>query len=174
MNRAEATITIQASASRCFDYVTEPDNVPRFMAGITRYVAQSDRYRAVGARFDSVADIAGRKFETVLVIDDWVEGRRMSVGSSGGLRLRSTWEFEEFDDGSTDVTLVNEYEPPGIFKLMGGVVRSTVQEGTERSLEALKRQVEAGTVKPRAKPRTRTKAPKPKPPAAVGRPAKRV
>jgi hypothetical protein len=66
----------------------------------------------------------------------------MSLGSVGGLKLRSSWDFEANDDGTTDVTLVNEYEPPGIFRLMGGLVRSTVQEGTERSLADLKRQVE--------------------------------
>lgn len=142
MNRAEATISIRADASTCFDYVTEPENVPRFMAGIAQYQPQSKNHRARGARFDGVADIAGRKFETVLVIDEWNEGRRMSIGSVGGLKLRSTWDFEANDDGTTEVTLVNEYEPPGIFRLMGGLVRSAVQEGTERSLADLKRQVE--------------------------------
>jgi ribosome-associated toxin RatA of RatAB toxin-antitoxin module len=142
LNRAEATISIRADASTCFDYVTEPENVPRFMAGIARYEPQSTNHRAKGARFDGVADIAGRKFETVLVIDEWKEGRRMSIGSVGGLKLRSTWDFEAKDDGTTEVTLVNEYEPPGIFRLMGGLVRSAVQEGTERSLADLKRQVE--------------------------------
>ncbi len=142
MNRAEASIIIRAEASTCFDYVTEPENVPRFMAGIAAYEPQSKNHRVKGARFDGVADIAGRKFETVLVIEDWAEGRRMSIGSVGALKLRSTWDFEANDDGTTEVTLVNEYEPPGIFRLMGGLVRSTVQEGTERSLVDLKLQVE--------------------------------
>jgi hypothetical protein len=36
------------------------------MAGITRYEPQGTRDRGKGARFDSLADIAGRKFEAVL------------------------------------------------------------------------------------------------------------
>ncbi|HXA43720.1 MAG TPA: SRPBCC family protein [Candidatus Solibacter sp.] len=142
MNRAQASITIRAEAATCFDYVTEPENVPRFMAGIAQYQPQSSNHRAKGARFDGVADIAGRKFETVLVIEEWAEGRRMAIGSVGGLKLRSTWDFAANADGTTEVTLVNEYEPPGVFRLMGGLVRSTVQEGTERSLSDLKEQVE--------------------------------
>ncbi len=46
--------------------VTDPTNVPGFMAGITRYEPQGTRDRGKGARFDSLADIAGRKFEAVL------------------------------------------------------------------------------------------------------------
>ena len=143
MNRAEAVITINAEAPTCFDYVTNPTNVPGFMAGITRYEPQGTKDRGKGARFDSVADIAGRKFETVLAITDWKDGERMTVSSSSGLKLKASWLFEEFDDGTTDVTLVNEYEPPGVFRLMGGLVRSAVEKATEQSLERLKRQVEA-------------------------------
>jgi uncharacterized membrane protein len=151
LNRAEATITIKADCGRCFEYVTDPVNVPRFMAAITRYEPQTEKQRGKGARFDSVAEIAGRRFETVLVISDWKEGERMAVASNGSLKLQSSWIFEQFDDGTTDVTLVNEYEPPGIFKLMGGLVRSAVEKGTEQSLDDLKRQVEGLTQPPGSK-----------------------
>ncbi len=147
MNRAEAVITINADASTCFDYVTDPANVPGFMAGITQYRPQGKKDRGKGARFDSVADIAGRKFETVLAITDWKDGERMTVASSSGLKLTTSWVFEELDDGTTDVTLVNEYEPPGFFRLMGGMVRSTVEKATAQSLERLKLQGEASTKK---------------------------
>jgi uncharacterized membrane protein len=158
LNRAEAVITIRADSQTCFDYVTDPPNVPRFMAGITQHVPQDARYRGRGARFDSVADIGGRNFETVLVISDWKEGERMAVESRGGIKLRASFTFEEFDDGTTDVTLVNEYEPPGIFRLMGGLVRSTVESGTQQSLQRLKRQVEALAAKVPAKKAVKKKA----------------
>jgi uncharacterized membrane protein len=77
----------------------------------------------------------------------------MTVASSSGLKLKASWLFKEFDDGTTDVTLVNEYEPPGVFQLMGGLVRSTVEKATAQSLERLKRQVEATANKAPAKKR---------------------
>jgi uncharacterized membrane protein len=157
LNRAGAVITIKADAPTCFDYITDPTNVPGCMAGITRYQPQGTKDRGKGARFDSVADIGGRKFETVLAITDWKDGERMTVSSSSGLKLKASWLFEEFDDGTTDVTLVNEYEPPGVFRLMGGLVRSTVEKATAQSLERLKRQVEAATKKALAKKRTAKK-----------------
>jgi hypothetical protein len=84
------------------------------MVGIIRYQPQGTKDRGKGARFDSVAGIAGRKFETVLAITDWKDGERMTVSSSTGLKLKASWLFEEFDDGTTDVTLVNEYETRGL------------------------------------------------------------
>jgi uncharacterized membrane protein len=142
VNRAEATVTVDAGAQACFDFVAEPANLPRFMAGIKEHRPQGRRDRGKGASFDSVAEIAGRNFETVLVMTEWRDGEKITATSQGGLKLRATFVFEEFDDGTTDVTLVNEYEPPGVFRLMGGLVRSTVETGLQESLESLKRMVE--------------------------------
>jgi uncharacterized membrane protein len=143
LNKVEATITIRADVRRCFDFVADPSNIPLFMAGIKRYEPQGKKDRGKGARFDSVAVIAGREIVTVLEIIDWKDCERMTAVTNGGLKLRASWIFEEYDDGTTDVTLTNEYDPPGVFKLMGGVVRSTVDRGINQSLARLKRLVEA-------------------------------
>jgi uncharacterized membrane protein len=127
--------------------VAEPKNLPRFMAGIKTHRPKGHKRHGEGARFDSVADIGGRGFETVLVMTDWVEGKRIAATSESGLKVSATFVFQEFDDGTTDVTLVNEYEPPGIFRLMGGLVRSTVDQAVQESLQDLKRMVEAETGK---------------------------
>ena len=46
---------------------------------------------------------------------------------------------------------------PGVFQLMGGLVRSTVEKATAQALERPKRQVEAATKKALAKKRTAKK-----------------
>jgi ribosome-associated toxin RatA of RatAB toxin-antitoxin module len=147
LNKVEATITIKADARRCFDFVAEPTNIPRFMAGIKRYQPRGKKDRGRGATFDSVAVVAGRNIETVLEIIDWKDCERMTAISNGTVKLKASWIFEEYDDGTTDVTLTNEYEPPGVFKLMGGLVRPTVDRGISQSLTKLKRLVEAETGK---------------------------
>lgn len=145
MNKAEATITIRADVRRCFDFVAEPTNIPRFMAGVKRYEPQGKKDRGKGARFDSVAVVAGRNIATVLEIIDWKDCERMTAVTNGSIKLKASWIFEEYDDGTTDVTLTNEYDPPGVFKLMGRLVRPTVDRGISQSLARLKRLVEAET-----------------------------
>jgi ribosome-associated toxin RatA of RatAB toxin-antitoxin module len=147
MNKVEATITIRADVRRCFDFVADPANIPRFMAGVTRYEPKGRKDRGKGARFDSVAVVAGRNITTVLEIIDWKDCERMTAVSNGSVKLKASWIFEEYDDDTTDVTLTNEYEAPGVFKLMGGLVRPTVDRGVTQSLARLKRLVEAETRK---------------------------
>jgi uncharacterized membrane protein len=143
---------VEAGAQACFDFVAEPSNLPRFMAGIKAHRPQGPKDRGRGASFDSVAEIGGRNFETVLLMTEWLDGEKITATSQGGLKLRATFVFEEFDDGTTDVILVNEYEPPGVFRLMGGLVRSTVETGLQESLASLKRMVEAESRKARRRP----------------------
>ena len=147
MNKIEATITIRADVRQCFDFVAEPSNIPLFMAGIKQYRPQGKKDRGKGARFDSVAVVAGRNIETVLEIIDWKDCERMTAVTNGSVKLRASWIFEEYDDGTTDVTLTNEYEAPGVFKLMGGLVRPTVDRGVNESLARLKHLVEAESKK---------------------------
>jgi len=147
LNKVEATITIKADARSCFDFIAEPSNIPRFMAGVKRYEPQGKKDRGKGARFDSVAVVAGRDIKAVLEIIDWTDCERMTAVSHGSVKLKASWIFEEYDDGTTDVTLANEYEAPGVFKLMGGLVRPTVDRGINQSLTRLKRLVEAETGK---------------------------
>jgi len=156
LNRAEATCTVKADAQACFGFVAEPSNLPRFMVGIKAHRPQGKKERGQGASFDSVAEVGGRDFETVLVLTEWKEGEKITATSKSGLKLRATFVFDEFDDGTTEVTLVSEYEAPGVFRLMGGLVRSAVEEAAEESLQKLKRMVEAEARKGR--PRTPNKA----------------
>jgi uncharacterized membrane protein len=157
LNRVEATVTIRADVRRCFDFVAEPRNVPRFMAGVKRYDPQGKQDRGKGARFTSAAVVAGRDIETVLEIIDWKDCELMTAVSSGGIKLRASWSFEEYDDGTTDVTLTNEYDPPGVFKLMGGLVRPTVDRGVKESLARLKRLVEGEAQKASAAGKKRSR-----------------
>jgi len=142
VNRAEATITINASAEECFEVVDDHDKTPRFMVGIKRYDPVGAKERGKGAVFLTVADIAGRKVESEVVCTTWVRNRKLVGTSRTGPKTRGSWTFEEFDDGTTDVTLTNEYELPGMFRLIPGV-NGIVERAMAQSLRNLKRMVEA-------------------------------
>ena len=51
------------------------------MAAVKAHRPQGSRDRGKGASFDSVAEIAGRDFETVLVMTEWREGEKIIASS---------------------------------------------------------------------------------------------
>ena len=143
MRTIEVTETIAATARECFDFVAEPANIPRFMFGVKRYEPLGSRVRGPGARFGAVVTLAGRDLDAVLEITSWSEGERMVATSVSGPRTRGSWTFQEHDDGTTDVTLTQEYELPGIFRLLPQApIDAGVRRELGRSLERLKELVE--------------------------------
>ncbi|HEV3231443.1 MAG TPA: SRPBCC family protein [Candidatus Dormibacteraeota bacterium] len=144
MRSIEVTVTIAAGARTCFDFLADPANVTRYMSGITSYEPAGVRTEGRGARFRSVAEIAGRRFPAVLEITEWVDGERIVATAVEGVRTQGSWTLEEFDDGTTDVTLLHEYELPGAFRLLpSGPVNAGIRRELERSLDRLKKLIEA-------------------------------
>ncbi|MGI8608226.1 MAG: SRPBCC family protein [Candidatus Dormibacteria bacterium] len=148
MSKATVTVTVKATVEAAFDFVAEPSNTPRFMNGITRYEPIGDQSRGKGARFDSRAVVAGKHFDVELEVTGWKDNERMVATSRKGPKTQGTWSFEEFDDGTTDVTLIYEYELPMIFKFVPGV-NGIIEGNLEKSLQKLKRLLEAEPAKPR-------------------------
>ncbi|MDQ6748792.1 MAG: SRPBCC family protein [Candidatus Dormibacteraeota bacterium] len=147
MSEAEVTVTIKAPARAVFDFVAEPSNTPRFMNGISRYDPIGAQTRGKGARFASTAVVAGKDFDVELEVTAWKDGEMMVATSRKGPKTRGTWHFEEFDDGTTDATLLYEYALPMVFKFVPGV-NGIIRGNLERSLKNLKKMVEEASKKP--------------------------
>jgi uncharacterized membrane protein len=157
MSEAEVTVTIRAPASAVFDFVAEPSNTPRFMNGISRYDPIGAQRRGKGARFASIAVVAGRDFDVELEVTSWKDGEMMVATSRKGPKTRGSWRFEDFDDGTSDATLLYEYELPMVFKFVPGV-NGIIRGNLEKSLQKLKRMVEAQTGKPSRPPAKKARA----------------
>ena len=146
MSKATVTVTIKAPVEAAFDFVAEPSNTPRFMTGITRYDPIGGKSRGRGARFASRAVVVGKAFDVELEVTGWKDNELMVATSRKGPRTQGTWSFEEFDDGTTDVTLLYEYELPMVFKFVPGV-NGIIEANLEKSLQKLKKLIEAETGK---------------------------
>lgn len=167
MSKATVTVTIKAPVEVAFEFVAEPSNTPRFMKGITKYDPIGGNGRGKGARLDSRAVVAGKNFDVELEVTGWKQNERMVATSRKGPRTEGSWSFEEFDDGTTDVTLMYEYELPMIFRFVPGV-NGIIEGNLEKSLQKLKLLVESEVGEP-AKAATRVTAkaaPKASPKAA--------
>ena len=174
MSKTTVTVTVKAPLEAAFDFVAEPSNTPRFMTGITKYEPIGGKSRGKGARFDSRAVVVGKAFDVELEVTDWKENEVMVATSRKGPKTQGTWAFEEFDDGTTDVTLHYEYELPMVFKFVPGV-NGIIHANLEKSLLKLKKLLESETARPKAR-RAATPASKVAPAAPpkgrTGKPAK--
>lgn len=157
MGRADVTVTVKASVDQAFAFVADPANTTRFMKGMKTYRPITAKDRGKGARFATVIEIAGKKFESELETTAYVEGERIVGESRSGPKTRGTWIFEEYDDGTTDVTMQWEYELPGVFRFVPGA-GGIVEKGMEDSLKKLRTLIEAEASKATRKPAAKSKA----------------
>ena len=146
MSRAEVMVSVKATAAECFEFVDDHRNTPRFMVGIRSYDPLTKKARGKGARFLSVTVLAGKTIESEVECTTWVRHRKIVGTARSGPKIRGSWTFEEYDDGTTDVTLLNEYELPTVLRFIPGV-GGVVERGMDQSLKKLKRLVEAETRK---------------------------
>ena len=141
-------MTIKAPAAQVFEFVNEPSNTPRFMRGISRYDPVGSKRTGKGAVYASTAVIAGRDFDVELEVTGWKQDELIVAVSRKGPKTRGTWRFEEFDDGTTDATLLYEYDLPIVFRFVPGV-NGIIEGNLEKSLAKLKTMLEAPAKKPR-------------------------
>ena len=162
MNRSDVTVTVRATPEQCFDYVGDYRNMTATMDWVKRYEPVGARSGGKGTRFSSTVEVAGKRFDTELVMVQWDRPYSM-VAESRSPRTRGTWIIVEYDDGTTDCTLEYEWELPGFLRLVpGSVVRRTIESGLTRALQRIKRAVEAEARRParRAAKATAAAAPK--------------
>jgi uncharacterized membrane protein len=143
VNRSRATVTVDAPVDACFAYVGDHHNATQFMLGIKRYEPLTQQTEGKGARFLAVVEVAGRKLEAEMEITEWVDGEKMLAVSRKGPKTEGGWSFEEYDDGTTDITLSYAYEVPGVFRLLPRrLIEGIVERGLQHSLRRLKDQIE--------------------------------
>jgi len=142
------TVTVKAPAGDCFDFVADPKNTTRFMVGMKSYKPVGRKDRGKGAKFATVVDVAGKTFDSELETVEFVPGERIVGVSRSGPKTRGTWSFEEYDDGTTDVSMRWEYDLPGVFRFVPGA-GGFVDRAMAESLKRLKKLIEAESGKAR-------------------------
>jgi uncharacterized membrane protein len=122
-------IEIDAPREDVWAVVSDADQYPTFMAGVTRWNLKSGPGMGLGARievveFDEPADLA------------WT--------SVTGIDQRGRWRLRELDDGRTKITLRLAYQAPGglVGWLTDRVAARGVQANLRRAVHALKDRVE--------------------------------
>jgi ribosome-associated toxin RatA of RatAB toxin-antitoxin module len=142
--RFSAEIVVACPPGAVFDWVADYRHVAEVLEGVSRWEPLQGEARGRGARFDVAMSALGLPLESVLVLDQWEEPRRIGWRSESGLIEQSgRWEFEPSGDG-TRVSLSIGYVPPfGVVgRLVAGEVDALVRARLQRALEKMKRVLE--------------------------------
>lgn len=119
MARIEKSVEIEAPVEKVFAFVTDWQNMSRFMQRTYGWRPISERTRGDGVRVAHRQKGLGREFAYECKTSDFVENAGFTLTSFKGPKARSQWTFERLDD-RTKVTLIAEYSVP--VPILGGIL----------------------------------------------------
>jgi uncharacterized protein YndB with AHSA1/START domain len=141
----EESVEINRPPEEVFDYVANRENLPEWSSPILEVQKQTQGTLAeVGARFTTVANFLGQRFETPFEVTVHDPPHRHTDRSKGGpFSQEYTHTFEEVAGGRTRLTEVTEGEPGGFFRLAGPLLEMAGRRQFRADLETLKDLLEA-------------------------------
>ena len=111
--RVEASTDLQAPAPAVWDVVTDPDALPRFMAGPTRWEAVGQSGRGLGARYRVRMLVGSAQLGGEIEVVEFDQPRDMAWTSVTGVDHRGRWRLRQQGPDRTRVTLRISYSAPG-------------------------------------------------------------
>lgn len=143
--RVAGQIDISASPEQVWEFITDPERVLHFMAGITRWEVCGDDPTGVGARYRMLMRVGSAEVGGTVEVVEYDEPRDMAWNSVTGVDQRGRWRVRERAAGRTHVEFRLSYGVAGA-GILGYVSERlsapTVQGNIRRSLQQLKRAVE--------------------------------
>jgi acyl-CoA synthetase (AMP-forming)/AMP-acid ligase II/uncharacterized membrane protein len=142
--RVEERILVESPPRRVWDYVTDPANYTRFMAGITRWEIEGEKERGLGARYLMRMQVGSAEVGSRIEVVEFDEPRDMAWTSVTGVDQRGRWRLRERGRGLTEVILRLSYQAPGglLATIADRLSAPLVSRNLRDSLATLKRQLE--------------------------------
>ena len=142
--RVQAAIEVGASPRLVWDVVTDPDQLPRFMAGLTRWEPAGGPPSGLGARYRVRMIVGSAHVGGLVEVVEFDDGRDMAWTNVTGVDHRGRWRLREGRQGHTEVTLRLSYSAPGglLGVLADRLAAPMVRRNLRSSVLGLKRLVE--------------------------------
>ena len=102
MRLRESTV-IAAPPRAIWDYLLEPDNALRYMAGVTRWEVEGDKRSGLGARYRMLMRVGSAETGGLVEIVECSPERDMAWSSVTGVDQRGRWRLREIAGGRTRV-----------------------------------------------------------------------
>ncbi|HWF36547.1 MAG TPA: SRPBCC family protein [Solirubrobacteraceae bacterium] len=151
--RVSADIQVSAPQRAVWEVISDPTRQLSFMSGITRWEVAGDQAEGLGARYRMLLRVGSAEVGGLIELVEFVAPCDIAWTSVTGVDQRGRWRLREAPDGETRVELRLAYGVAG--SGLGGwiaehVAAPTVTGHLRRSVQQLKRLVEAEQVRARA------------------------
>jgi len=151
--RASASSVVSAPMESVWQIVSDPERALSFMSGVTRWEVDSDEPTGLGARYRMLLRVGSAEVGGLIELVEFAEPRELAWTSVTGVDQRGRWRLREAQGGRTRVELRLAYGIAG--SGLGGwvaehVAARTVDAHLHRTVEQLKRLVEADEARARA------------------------
>src|SRR5437016_3231431 len=111
--RVTASIDVHVAPEAVWALVSDPERVPEFMAGVTRWECVSDNQRGVGARYRVLMQVGSAPVGGLIEVVEYDEPRDLAWTSVTGIDHRGRWRLRKGRSGTTCVTLRLSYAAAG-------------------------------------------------------------
>ncbi|MBV8161984.1 MAG: SRPBCC family protein [Acidimicrobiia bacterium] len=144
--RLQECIEIAAPRALVWEALADADRHPLFMAGLTRWDVKDGPALRLGSRVNMRMAVGSAQVGSLIELTEFDAPADLAWHSVTGIDQRGRWRLRELGAGRTKVTLRLAYQAPGgmLGWVADRVAERDVRGKIQRSLEALKGQLEAG------------------------------
>jgi uncharacterized membrane protein len=157
----EHDVEIRRPVGDVFDFVSDLEHLPAWMAGVKRVSRSSPGPVGVGTTYRVVAKMLGRRVESTYEVTAYEPDTVVSVRMTSPLfGFDETYHFEAVDGERTVVQVGADVRPNGVLRLLGPLLRLAMQ----RQVQADHRRLRS-TLQRRSAAKARTRVGRAAPPA---------
>ncbi len=143
MVKVEVSAVINRPVEEIFDYISNPENGPKWQSGVLEAEQTSKGPSSVGATIREVRKFMGRRIDQTFEITEYEPNRMIKQKTiSGPMTLDASYAFESVEDGIR-VTIGGEGDSGGFFKLADPIINRMAKRQMEADLANLKDLLEA-------------------------------
>ena len=143
MIKVEVSAVINRPVEEIFDYMSNPENSPKWQSGVLEAEQTSKGPTGVGATTREVRKFMGRQIDQTFEITEYEPNRLIRQKTiSGPMKLDTIYAFESAE-GGTRVTMGGEGDSGGFFMLADPLINRMAKRQMEADLANLKDMLEA-------------------------------